>query len=202
MIDAVLPRGFYSRDPETVARELLGRLLIRRGQDGICIGRIVEAEAYLSREDPACHAHRGRTNKNSSMFGRPGIAYVYPIHAKYCLNVVTESKGVPSAVLIRALEPIDGISLMQRRRGTEDLLNTVRGPACLCQAMQIDRRFDGWDLTRGRRLWLADEVSTLRSSLRVGVSPRIGVTSAHDLPLRFFIHGSRFVSGPRRHHSS
>ncbi|MFV1968244.1 MAG: DNA-3-methyladenine glycosylase [Pirellulaceae bacterium] len=202
MKHVVLPRHFYNRDAKAVAVEMLGRLLIRRSRDGTCVGRIVEVEAYLARDDPACHACRGETRKNATMFGPPGFAYVYSIHARYCLNVVTGSKGVPSAVLIRAIEPLEGIRVMQRRRGIEDLWNTARGPARLCHALEVDRRFDGWDLTRGNRLWLADDPMAHRRPIQTGVSPRIGVTSAHDLPLRFFVDGSRFVSGPRRYHSA
>jgi DNA-3-methyladenine glycosylase len=196
MSPAPLPRSFYARDPVAVARSLLGRLLLRRTAEGVSGGRIVETEAYLAAHDPACHAARGRTRKNASMFGPPGHAYVYPIHARYCFNVVTEPEDVASAVLIRAVEPLTGVAAMQLRRRREPLRDLASGPAKLCEALAIDRHLDGWDLTLGRQLWIADDAGP--PVFRIAQSPRIGVTSAQDLPLRFFVAGSRFVSG-RRH---
>lgn len=190
-------RDFYDRSPIIVARELLGTLLIRRSREGTCIGRIVETEAYLASGDPACHASRGQTRKNASMFGAPGLLYVYPIHARYCMNAVTEQRGTPSAVLIRSVEPLQGLQLMQRRRrGIENLLDLARGPARLCEAFGVDRQLDGWNLTRGTRIWIAAD-DPGRKEVDVIVSPRIGVTSAHNLELRFYVRGSPFVSGRR-----
>src|SRR5687767_11787844 len=108
-----LPRDFFARDPVTVARELLGKILVRESEEGLVSGRIVESEAYLSSRDPACHAHRGPNRKNATMFGPAGHAYVYMIHARWCLNAVTEDAGCGSAVLIRAVEPLQGLELMQ-----------------------------------------------------------------------------------------
>lgn len=190
-----LMRDFYDRSPVEVARELLGRLLVRRGREGTCVGRIVETEAYLAQGDPACHAHRGLNRKNATMFGPPGHLYVYPIHARHCLNTVTEAQDIASAVLIRAVEPLEGQLLMEKRRGLTDVLELARGPARLCEAFDVDRRLDGWDLTRGIRIWIADTVVTTAPT--VAVSARIGVTSAQDLQLRFFLSESRFVSKHR-----
>ena len=195
---APLPREFYDRDVVEVARELLGKLMVRRTMGVTCVGRIVEVEAYLAAGDPACHAFRGRTRRNRTMFGAPGKLYVYPIHARYCMNAVTQPKGVPSAVLIRAAEPLAGLSFMQQQRGTDRLLDLVRGPARLCQAFRVDRRLDGWDLTRGTRIWIAADATP---AARLRCSPRIGVTSNPSAPLRFFVDRSVYVSGPRRFHS-
>src|SRR5690606_29404774 len=104
-----LPRSFYGREPALVARELLGKRLLRQSPEGLTSGRIVETEAYLSSNDPACHATRGQTRKNTTMFGPAGHSYVYMIHSRWCLNAVTETVGKPSAVLIRAIEPLDGL---------------------------------------------------------------------------------------------
>ncbi len=193
---ALLTRNFYERDPVTVARELIGKDLVRRTSQGLCSGVIVETEAYLAANDPASHSFRGRTRKNATMFGRAGLLYVYPIHARHCLNAVTESRGVASAVLIRAVMPVRGIELMQQRRqcAPSDL---ARGPARLCEAFEVDRRLDGWDLTRGTRVWIEQPEDVVVSDQQIVVSPRIGVTSGHDLELRFFLKDSLSVSGVR-----
>jgi DNA-3-methyladenine glycosylase len=193
-----LTRNFYDRHAGEVARDLLGKLLIRETAQGPVSGRILETEAYLAAEDSACHAARGKTRKNASMFGPPGHAYVYPIHSRYCFNVVTEPEGVASAVLVRAVEPLTGLTLMQTRRGRAVLRELASGPARLCEAFDIDRRLDGWDLTLGRQLWIVDDGVEPVLAASVGCSPRIGVTSAEHLPLRFYIRRHALVSGPRR----
>ena len=196
--DQPLPRSFYDRDVVAVARDLLGRRLVRVTKDGRAAGRIVEVEAYLPRDDPANHAYRGPTRRNASMFGPPGHAYVYAIHSRWCLNAVTEPAGVASAVLIRAIEPLEGVELMRRRRQVEDARDLARGPARLCEALAIDRELDGWDLTRGERLWIAEASGGEGGTLQIVATTRVGVTSAHDLPLRFYVAGSPFVSKPVR----
>ena len=185
-------REFYDRNPIEVARELLGAILVRRLHRIVTAGRIVEVEAYLAAEDPANHAFRGQTRRNASMFGPPGHAYVYAIHARYCLNVVTEPEGVPSAVLIRAVEPLEGINVMRERRRREKLIDLCRGPARLCEAFAIDRSLDGWDVTRGQTLWLEPGEAVPADS--VATAPRVGVTSAKDRPLRFYVLDCPFVS--------
>ncbi len=195
-----LPQEFYDRSVQQVARDLLGKLIIRQSESGTCIGRIVETEAYLAEGDTASHSYRGRTKKNSAMFGPPGFAYVYSIHARYCMNAVTESRCTPSAVLIRAIEPLHGIELMTERRRTDKLVDLCRGPARLCEALSIDRQFDGWNMTDASRLWIADDGHQLNASNDVSISVRIGVTSQKESLLRFFIDGSPFVSGPKKLH--
>ncbi len=195
MQNAILTKEFYLRDPVVVARELLGKLLLRETSAGLCGGRIVEVEAYLSVRDPACHASRGQTRRNAAMFGPPGRAYVYMIHARWCLNAVTEPEGTPSAVLIRAIEPLVGIELMQQRRGTDIMRDLTRGPARLCQALEVDRTYDGWDLTAGRELWIGEDLRACKSKLRIARSGRIGISSAQRRLLRFFVVDNRFVSG-------
>jgi DNA-3-methyladenine glycosylase len=171
--------------------------LIRRSRAGICAGRIVETEAYLAEDDPACHAYRGKNRKNATMFGPAGRLYVYCIHARYCLNAVTEQQDVGSAVLIRAVEPTLGIELMRHRRQRQALRDLSRGPARLCEAFDVDRQFDGWNLLRGTRIWIADADRVRYGKDEIGVSTRIGVTSAHDRELRFFVRGNLFVSGSK-----
>ncbi len=193
----VLTAEFYRRTPDKVAQDLIGKRLVRRTREGTTTGRIVEVEAYLHEHDSACHATRGKTRSNAAMFGPAGRAYVYPIHSRYCFNTVTQATLCASAVLVRALEPVDGIALMQRRRGNAALRDLTRGPARLCQAMAIDRRLDHWDLTCCHRLWIDSDLGELDQDV-VGNSVRIGVTTAQEMPLRYFVGNCPFVSGPRR----
>ena len=186
----------FQHDVVEVAPALLGALLIRVTTEGTTIGRIVETEAYLASGDSACHAARGQTPRNAAMFGPAGRAYVYAIHSRWCFNVVTQSEQVPSAVLIRAVEPLQGIELMQTRRGRDKLLALARGPARLCEAFAIDRTLNHLDLTLGSQLWLSAGDQEI-SEEQIGISVRIGVTSAKELPLRFFLRDNRFVSGKR-----
>jgi DNA-3-methyladenine glycosylase len=194
MPDTPLLRAFYDRDSLTVARELLGLRLVRVSREGVTSGRIVETEAYRATDDPANHGHRGMTRRNASMFGPPGHAYVYAIHARYCFNVVTEGVGVASAVLIRAVEPERGEPLMFRRRGMDKRLNLTSGPAKLCEAFAMDRALDAWDLTRAERLWITMNDTTPIDDADVVRTTRIGVSSGEDLPLRFYIASNPFVS--------
>jgi DNA-3-methyladenine glycosylase len=192
-----LSRRFYNRDTVDVALDLLGRKLIHWTAQGMTSGRIVEVEAYLAHRDPACHTYRGRTPRNEVMFGSPGRAYVYSIHARYCFNTVTESVGEGSAVLIRAVEPIAGIKLMQARRGLLNLPDLARGPARLCEAFGLDRRYDGLDLTGSGRLWLSGTKWSARMG-RIMRSARVGVTEPRHRCLRFFLADNEYVSGPRK----
>jgi DNA-3-methyladenine glycosylase len=194
----LLSASFYDRDPVTVARDLLGKYLVRECDGTVMAGRIVETEAYLAVHDPASHAYGGPTGRNAAMFGPPGHAYVYLIYGRYhCVNVVTEGEGVPSAVLIRAVEPLVGIDRMQARRRSERATHLTSGPSKLCQALAIDRTLDKWDMTKGQRLWCA--MPAANPQLHIAVSSRVGISVAGDLPLRFYVLGSPFVSRePRR----
>lgn len=193
-----LKPAFYRRSADLVAPKLLGCCLVRVTPEGITTGWIVETEAYLPDNDPASHAARGQTPSNRSMFAAPGTAYVYPIHAKHCFNVATDREGIGSAVLIRAVEPCCGDTVIESRRGTARRVDWCRGPARLCQAFAIDRQLDGRDMTTAETLWITQGLSPPRISR----SPRIGVTSAQESPLRFFVDGNRYVSGRRGDHSS
>jgi len=192
-----LPARFYDRATVDVALELLGKQLIRWTPQGVTAGMIVEVEAYLPQRDPACHTYRGKTPRNEVMFGPAGLAYVYSIHARYCLNAVTESAGEGCAVLIRAVEPVTGIELMQIRRGQVKPRDLTRGPARLCEAFGLDRRFNGLDLTGSTDLWLTRGKKRPKS-LRIMRSARIGVTEPRHRCLRFFLADNEYVSGPRK----
>jgi DNA-3-methyladenine glycosylase len=188
-----LPMSFYDRPTELVARDLLGAVIECVTPAGAAAGRIVETEAYLGPDDPACHAVAGRTERTWHLHGPPGVAYVYFIYGvHWCFNAVTREEGHGSAVLVRALEPVAGIDLMRERRGgvrrDADLTN---GPGKLCQALGIDGSFDGTRLTRRPlRILASDAVD----DADVEISPRIGITRAADWPLRWFIRGNGYVS--------
>jgi DNA-3-methyladenine glycosylase len=198
-----LDRTFFARSPRRVARELLGKMLVRdRGKLRLA-ARIVEVEAYLGQNDPAAHAAAGNTARNSILFGPPGYAYVYFIYGNhYCLNVSCEREGKAGSVLFRALEPLAGIAEMARARGIvlhtpRDLLNLTAGPGRLAQAFGITRaRDNGRDLTSpDSGLWIGQDGFTRRS---VQITPRIGIQKAADRLLRYFLAGSPFVSGNNR----
>lgn len=154
MPDLILPHDFYSAHPIRVACGLLGQRLVTRINGARTSGLIVETEAYLADGDSASHSARGLGKSNAAMFGPAGRAYVYPIHAKFCFNVVTETKNVGSAVLIRALQPDFGLETMAFRRGAERSRLLTTGPGRLCQALGIDRSLDHVDLTTRRKIWI------------------------------------------------
>ena len=189
-----LEQGFYARPTLLVARQLLGQLLVHESPDGVTAGRIVETEAYLGPNDPASHAYR-RTARSRVMWGPPGHAYVYFTYGNhFCLNVVTESEGVAGAVLLRALEPVEGLELMRRRRqvGQDRLL--CSGPGRLTQAMGITGQHNGLDLCRPPLYLLPGD---LRADEQVGCSGRVGIRRAAGWPWRFFIEGNPHVSAAR-----
>lgn len=203
-----LPRAFFARDPRRVARELLGKVLVRQTGKTRLTARIVEVEAYLGEKDPAAHAFSGRTLRNAVLFGPPGHAYVYFIYGNhYCLNVSCELEGEAGSILFRALEPLSGIDQMARARGITlrgpsdprgsraGLRNLTSGPGRLSQAFGITRERDnGADLTDNTgSLWIGDDgfhAGRIRTTLR------IGITKAADKPLRYILEGNSFVSGP------
>ncbi len=194
--------AFYQLPTAEVARGLLGkRLVCRSPANRRLSGLIVEVEAYLADDDPASHSHRGPGRKNASMFKSAGTLYVYPIHARFCLNVVTEPEGRGAAVLIRALEPCEGVDWMRVNRSGSESLAT--GPARLCQALGVDRQFDGEDLIESDRIWIEEcPLPYPASDVRIAASRRIGISQATELMLRWFVDGNRYVSGCARDHSS
>jgi DNA-3-methyladenine glycosylase len=180
----------------TVARALLGRLLVHDGAGGRVAGRIVEVEAYGDGRDPASHARHGRTARNAAMFGPPGHAYVYFTYGMHhCLNVVAGGEGRAAAVLVRALAPVLGLGLMRARRGGAPDHRLARGPGCVAKALGLDRSHDGLDLTRGP-LWVSDAP---REGVGVAVvaGPRVGIRAGLDRRWRFAFAGHPAVSAPR-----
>jgi len=186
-----LARTFFARDTATVARELLGKRLVKTTPSGVMAGRIVEAEAYYGPGDAASHAGNGVTPRSAIMFGVPGIAYVYLNYGVHCLlNVVTETEGVAGAVLIRALEPTEGLELMGANRPVTSAVDLTSGPGKLTKAMGITLADNGTDLTEGR-LTLQD-APTIERNVIAGT--RIGVKKGADAKLRFYVAGNEFVS--------
>ena len=197
-----LRRSFFNRDPRRVARELLGKLIVRREGRRMLAGRVVEVEAYLGAGDLAAHAAAGHTARNAVLWGPPGHAYVYFIYGvHYCLNISCLPDGEAGCVLIRALEPVAGIREMAKARGLDDLDPTVvrdlrklaSGPGRLCEALSITRpRDNGKDMVS-----FASDLQVMKDGFRAGeieVTPRIGITRSADMPLRFVLKENRFVS--------
>ena len=194
--------SFFALNPRRVARELLGKVLVRNAEGGRLTARIVEVEAYLGKNDPAAHSAAGNTPRNSVLFGPPGRAYVYFIYGNhYCLNVSCEPEGRAGGVLFRALEPISGIEAMAEARGIEvhgdkDLRRLTSGPGRLSAAFCVTRtRDNGCDLTSSASsLWIGDDGFRSR---QISITPRIGIVKAAERPLRYFLTGNPFVSGPK-----
>jgi DNA-3-methyladenine glycosylase len=186
-----LTRPFFERYTPDVARELLGCLLVRRIGRRTLSGRIVEVEAYRGSDDPASHSYRGATKRSSIMFGEGGHVYVffsYGFH--WCLNFTTEEEGQPGGVLIRALEPVDGVEEMARNRGVSEVGRLTDGPGKLTKALSIDGDFNGEDLVKSRRLYVLGR----EEPVRVGASARIGISRGLEQQWRYFVEGNPFVS--------
>lgn len=197
-----LGRDFFGRNTLVVARELLGQRLVRvldgKSSLGLLLaGRIVEVEAYVGEGDQACHARCGRTKRNAPMYGPPGHAYVYFVYGMHhCLNAVTEREGFPAAVLIRALEPLEGVSVMREKRGGRPDVQLTSGPARLCQALGIDQSLNGIDMCASDSCLFIEQDGAVPDE-RVATGPRVGVRgdeTALTVPWRFYIRDNRYVS--------
>ncbi len=190
MAEKILPRAFYNRSPEIVARDLIGKLLVRHFQGQRLSGRISEVEAYLALDDPASHAFTGKTARNAVLFGPPGLAYVYMIYGMhYCLNVSCLPDGVAGGVLFRAIIPMDGVQTMAQLRGLSPTASSKQltgGPGRLCEAMEITRdNVNNVDFTKSSSaLQIRDDGFVPRKIL---TTARIGLTKAVDRPLRFLL---------------
>jgi DNA-3-methyladenine glycosylase len=198
-----LPRSFYDPPADLVAPELLGHWLLRKLPDGICGGEIVEVEAYLT-DDPACHAFPGPTSRNRTMFGEPGHGYVYFIYGcHFCVNAVCRPAGIAEAILIRAIEPSFGDKILRNNRNSVSKSNLTNGPGKICQAMLIDRRFDGVDLCDPNSLLVIARNPKRRTFCQyrgpILTSSRIGITQAATAPLRFFLTRSPYVSKAKKY---
>lgn len=187
-----LPLDFYKRETALVAKELLGKGLLIKNSIQLTLSEIVETEAYLSEGDPASHSARGKTQRNSPMFESGGICYVYRCYGlHFCMNVVTGERGVGEAVLLRALAPLSGFQIMEKRRKTRDPRNLLSGPAKITQALGVDLSYNG--VVFNREDFAIVELKE-RLPFRIGTSPRIGISKAKTKPLRFFVKESPWVS--------
>lgn len=188
----ILPFSFYRRPADVVAQDLLGCFLIHETANGILVGgKIVETEAYLGIDDPACHSARGKTKANEVMFGPAGRVYVYHIYGRHlCFNITTDEENIASAVLIRALEPLFGLEIMSRNRGKK--VHLTDGPARLTEALGITKEDNGRDLLNGPIYCLDKEKEIKKEDIIV--KPRIGISKAKEWPLRFYLKGSKWVS--------
>jgi DNA-3-methyladenine glycosylase len=190
-----LARSELPIDTAEFARFLVGKLVVRELPEGVASGRIVETEAYVI-GDAAGHAYRGMTPRNRSLFLERGHAYVYLAYGvSFMLNVSSEAPGIGAGVLIRALEPVEGVSIMRQNRGVERLRDLTRGPGRLAQALRIDRSLDGLDLCEEGPLWVARGEPDENVEKEIGESVRIGISRDADRVLRFYLRGSLFVSG-------
>lgn len=188
----LLKRDFFNRNPLEVAPELLGKILVRKVENNIISGRIVEVEAYLGFIDEAAHSFIGKTKRNNSLFGEPGCAYVHRIHMQHCLDVVTCEVDDPGSVLIRALEPIEGIEIMKIFRDKDNLKDLTNGPGKLCQALNITKSLDGIDMKdSSSELYLIDDGY---KSGKIKKSKRIGISKAKEHEWRVYIENNNFIS--------
>ena len=189
----ILAKDFYLQKTETVAKELLGKILWKNTEFGLVSGIIVETEAYLPNNDEACHASFGKTKRNEKMFEEGGISYVYLIYGMYyCFNTVTGKAGSGEAVLIRALEPLENIETMKKHRTVSKDKDLTNGPSKLCLAMNIDKNDNGLDITKSKDLYLTEGLKI--ESDKIITTTRIGITKAVDLPLRFYLKDNKYVS--------
>lgn len=197
-VTRLVTQSFYDRDTIVVARELLGKYLVRRIDNRLIVGKIVETEAYPPFDDPAAHTFKGQSNRTAICWGAPGYTYIYSLHTYHCLDIVTEGVGRPGSLLIRALEPIAGIELMQHFRQSTELYSLTTGPGKLCQALQITRELNGVAVTVPESaITIADTTETIAEHA-IACSVRVGVTKAVDLPLRFYLRDNPFVSLHKR----
>jgi len=188
----ILPRRFYERNPEVVAKDLLGKIIVRRLDDNILSGMIVETEAYYGPGDPASRAYDGMKNFNRLMWLDPGVAFIYNVHKYWMFNVVAHEPGGVGAVLIRAVEPIDGVEIMMKNRGVyNELIELTSGPGRFTVAFKIDKSLNGTNLTSAENpIYITDN----KVQFEIKSSKRIGVRADLDRDLRFYIKGNKFVS--------
>jgi DNA-3-methyladenine glycosylase len=193
-MSAILQTKFYEHNSEIVAKALLGKVFVRKIKGEVLKGRIVETEAYLSSGDEASHNFKGKNKRNLSLYKEGGHAYVHAMRHYFLLDVVTEELNVPGSVLIRAVEPLEGVEYMKKVRGVDTIENLANGPSKFCMAFKINREFDGVDLKDPNSLlYILDTEETIPED-QIEISGRIGISRAKDAPLRFWVKGNSYVS--------
>ena len=189
-----LPRSFYNRPTLEVARDLLGKRIVFKSNEAGLSAKIVEVEAYVGEDDPACHAAPGLTKRNEVMYGKPGFSYIYFVYGMYyCFNIVTERKGFPAAVLLRAAEPVDGLEIMRRRSSKRKAETILSGPGKFCRAFGLTAEHSGTDLT-SNTLYVCEGIDQVEE---IVITTRVGINKGVERPYRFYLADSNAVSGPR-----
>ena len=192
--DQILPKIFFEEDPEKVAVKILGKYLVRRIDEIFLVGKIVEVEAYLSTNDPAAHNFKGKTTRNKSLFSDAGKAYVHSMRQYNLIDIVTEGENLPGSVLIRALEPVEGIEIMINLAKTDVIEKLTNGPGKLCRAFDISRKHDGIDLTSAESPIFLCSLDSEIIDESIVKTTRVGLSKAQELLLRFCIKDNPFIS--------
>lgn len=195
MSGKVLPKEFYERDSAEAARDLLGKILVRKLDGGFLKGMIVETEAYYGEDDPASRAYKGRKKFNELMFKDVGKTFIYMVHGNWLLNIVAHPRDEVGAVLIRALEPLEGIDMMMKNRRVRNIYSLTNGPGKLTKALAITKELNGVDVTD--KMSIIQVIETMQHKLEIQDSYRVGVRKDLPIKLRFFIKGNKFVSRPQ-----
>lgn len=190
----IVKREFYTKNTIDVAQKILGMYLIRKLGNTVLGGQVVETEAYLPYQDKASHGYRGQTLRNAVLFGEAGYTYVHSIHRYHCIDIVTEGSGKAGSVLIRAIKPIEGITIMKAFRNKNNIHELCSGPGKLCQALNIKKELNGTDVTaKNSEITIISNNNEINPN-SIGNSARIGISQAKNLPLRFYLKNSLFVS--------
>jgi DNA-3-methyladenine glycosylase len=187
-----LQRKFFKRDCITVSKELLGKIVVHDSKQGTVSGRITEVEAYEAYTDPSAHSYKGKTERNKSLYLEGGHLYLFKIHRYICMDIVTGEKDEPSSVLLRSLEPLEGIDIIKKNRGKQKLIELTTGPGKLVQALGIEYKYDGYDICQpDSKIYIVDDGYEVEDIVQ---TTRVGISKAKDLKNRFYIKNSKYIS--------
>ncbi len=187
-----LQRKFFIRDCITVSKELLGKIVVHNSKQGTVSGRITETESYEAYTDPSAHSYKGKTERNKSLYLEGGYLYLFKIHRYICMDIVTGEEGVPSSVLLRSLEPLEGIDIMKENRGKQKLIELTTGPGKLVQALGIEYKYDGYNIYQpDSKIYIVDDGYEVEDIVQ---TTRVGISKAKDLKNRFYIKNSKYIS--------